>query len=107
MHAPPPSNRLSWSAWCVAAACGTYFCMYAFRKPFTAGLYGQSSLGDIDYKTALVTAQVLGYTVSKFLGIKIVAEVTPGRRVAWLLGLIAVAEVALVLFALTPAPFNI
>src|SRR5262249_50051465 len=49
----------------------------------------------------------LGYTLSKFLGIKVVAEVHPHRRAALLLGLIAAAQVALLLFGLTPAPFNL
>jgi hypothetical protein len=97
---------LSASAFCVAAAFGTYFCMYAFRKPFTAGTYADVTLWGIGYKTVLVTAQVLGYTVSKFLGIKVVSEVSPRRRAALLLGLVAIAELALLLFALTPPPFN-
>jgi hypothetical protein len=100
-------RRLSLSAWCVVAAFGTYFCMYAYRKPFTAGGYSDEAVWGAGYKTLLVTAQVLGYTLSKFLGIKLVAEVKPQRRVALLLALIAIAEVALLLFALTPAPFNI
>ncbi len=25
--------------WCLLASFGTYFCMYAFRKPFNTGLY--------------------------------------------------------------------
>src|SRR5262249_7490996 len=60
----------------------------------------------IGYKTVLVTAQVLGYTLSKFLRIKVVAEVQPHRRAALLLGLIAAAEASLLLFGLTPAPFT-
>ena len=98
--------RLSVSAWCVVAAFGTYFCMYAFRQPFKAGDYAETFLGKVDYKTIFVTAQVLGYTLSKFLGIKIVAEVQRQQRVVVLFALIALAEVALLLFALTPAPFN-
>jgi hypothetical protein len=98
---------LSLSAWCVVAAFGTYFCMYAFRKPFTAAGYKDVVVWGMGYKTVLVTAQVLGYTLSKFLGIKVVAEVQPHRRAALLLALIAAAEVALLLFALTPAPFNL
>ena len=40
------------SAFCIVAAFGTYFCMYAFRKPFTAGTFtGQTLLG-IEAKTA-------------------------------------------------------
>src|SRR5215470_15477696 len=81
---------LSLSAWCTLAAFGTYFCMYGFRKPFTAASYCDVVVRRMGYKTVLVTAQVLGYTLSKFLGIKVVAEVRPHRRVALLLGLIAV-----------------
>ncbi len=98
---------LSLSAWCVVAAFGTYFCKYAFRKPFTAAGYRNVIVWGMGYKTMLVTAQVLGYTLSKFLGIKVVAEVPPRRRVALLLGLIAAAGVALLLFGLTPPPWNL
>jgi hypothetical protein len=64
-------------------------------------------LWGIGYKTVLVTAQVLGYMLSKFVGIKVIAEVRPHRRAALVLGLIAAAEVALLLFGLTPVPFNL
>jgi hypothetical protein len=96
---------LALSAWCVAAAFGTYFCMYGFRKPFTAATFSGEKAG-VGLKTLLVTAQVLGYTLSKFLGIKVIAELPPRRRAALLLGLIAAAEAALVLFGLTPVPFS-
>src|SRR5262245_11692219 len=102
----PAGRGLSMSAWCVVAAFGTYFCMYAFRKPFTAGSYADESLWGVGFKTVLVVAQVLGYTLSKFIGIKAIAEVKPHRRVVMLLALIAVAELALFLFGLTPAPIN-
>jgi hypothetical protein len=81
--------------------------MYAFRKPFTAAGYKDVVLWGMGFKTVLVIAQVLGYTVSKFLGIKVVAEIHPHRRAALLLALIAVAELALLLFALTPPPWNL
>jgi hypothetical protein len=100
-------RELSLSAWCMVAAFGTYFCMYAFRKPFTAAGYQDVVVWGVDYKTVLITGQVLGYTLSKFLGIKIVAEVQPHRRAALLLGLIAAAGLALLLFGLTPAPYNL
>ncbi len=80
--------------------------MYAFRKPFTAGLYVDLTLAGIGYKTVLVVAQVAGYTLSKFLGIKIVSEVPPRRRPVRLLALIGGAEIALFCFGVTPAPFN-
>jgi hypothetical protein len=87
--------------WCVLAAFGAYACMYGFRKPFTA-----AGFGGAEAKAWLVTAQVLGYMLSKFIGIKIIAEMTAAGRARALLSLIAVAEVALLLFALTPAPFD-
>ena len=94
------------SLWCVVAAFGAYFCMYAFRKPFTAGTYADLSFLGLEFKTLLVITQVLGYTVSKFIGIKVIAEMEPRRRVVLFLALIGVAELALVLFGLTPAPWN-
>jgi len=94
------------SVWCIIAAFGTYFCMYFFRKPFTAGKYDGTALGQIDYKTALVASQAIGYTISKFLGIKFVAEITPQRRIAGIVLLILIAEAALLGFGLTPPPYN-
>lgn len=94
------------SAWCVAAAFGTYACMYGFRKPFTAGSYPGVD-GTQDLKVWLVAAQVIGYTISKFAGIRVIAEMRPERRTRTLLGLIAFAELALLGFALVPAPWNI
>lgn len=91
--------------WCVVAAFGTYACMYGFRKPFTAGAYLDDATG-VSYKVWLVTAQVLGYTVSKFIGIRVIAEMRPARRVWVLLGLVGAAELALLAFGLTPPPYN-
>lgn len=93
------------SAWCVIAAFGAYFCTYGFRKPFTGGQFA-TVIGGFSELTLLVIAQGLGYTASKFIGIKVIAEMTPGRRVATLLFLIGAAESALFFFALAPAPFN-
>ena len=63
---PRSSGRLGLSAWCLVAAFGTYFCMYAFRKPFTAAEYAGYGLWGWELKTMLVATQVLGYTISKF-----------------------------------------
>ena len=60
----------------------------------------------IDEKTLLVTAQVLGYTVSKFLGIRVIAETPPGRRAARIVSLVAAAELALLLFGVMPRPLR-
>ncbi len=90
--------------WSVVAAFGTYFCMYAFRKPFTAAAFSSMTSWGIAEKTLLVTAQVLGYTASKFLGIRVIAETPPQRRAGMIVALVVAAEVALLLFALAPQP---
>jgi len=89
------------------AAFGTYTCMYAFRKAFAAGTYTGHSYFHIDYKIWLVIAQVLGYTLSKFYGIRFIAEIKPGKRAKSILLLIGVSWLALLGFALIPAPYNI
>ena len=89
------------------AAFGAYTCMYAFRKAFVAGTYSGHQYFHIDYKVWLVIAQVLGYTISKFYGIRFIAEVKPGTRMRNILTLIGISWLALIGFALVPAPYNI
>ncbi len=92
--------------WATVAAFGAYFCMYGFRKPFTAAGYGDMVLWGLGYKTVLVTAQVFGYTLSKFIGIRVIAEMEPQRRAPLLLAFVSFAHLALLLFAVVPAPWN-
>lgn len=108
MNTPPGPfrSRLGVAAWAVTAAFGTYFCVYAFRKPFTAAAYSDSVWWGISLKSLLVSSQVLGYMLSKFIGIRVVAELHPSRRAAGILLLVGAAEMALVLFGLVPAPWN-
>lgn len=86
-----------------------YFSMYAFRKPFTAATFGAVAGWDfaLDYKIALVIAQVAGYALSKLIGVKVIAEMKAERRAAAIIVLIGVSWLALVLFAVTPAPWNV
>ncbi|MDV6030255.1 MAG: hypothetical protein F9B45_09130 [Phycisphaera sp. RhM] len=94
-----PRSRLLLAA---VAAFSTYFCMYAFRKPFTAGTYeGQELLG-MGLKSVLVISQLAGYMISKFVGIKVVSEMRRHRRAVAIVGLIVTAELALVGFAYAP-----
>jgi hypothetical protein len=83
-----------------------YACMYGFRKPFTAASYQNYTLFGMHYKVVLVIAQVIGYTLSKFLGIRVIASMQPEKRTRYILLLISIAWVALLLFALVPAPYN-
>ena len=89
----------------MATAFVAYFCMYAFRKPFAAGTYeGLSFFGtEVELKTAFVICQIIGYTLSKYLGVKICPEVVREKRAWMLVSLILSAELALLLFAVLPA----
>lgn len=97
------------TAFAVLAAFATYFCMYAFRKPFAVGTFKGAValplLPALDLKALYIIAQVIGYCASKFLGIKIVSEMPPERRALAIVACIGVSELALVLFGLTPAPW--
>ncbi len=102
-------QRSPWgvAVWSVVAAFGAYFCMYAFRKPFTAAAFDSTTLWGLGEKTVLVMAQVLGYMASKFIGIRVIAEMQPQRRAFGILLLIGLAETALLLFAVVPSPFHV
>ncbi|MEM6763498.1 MAG: DUF5690 family protein [Bacteroidota bacterium] len=91
----------------VFAAFGTYFCMYSLRKPFTVATFEDMTFMGVDYKIWLITIQVLGYMLSKFIGIKVISEMKASWRVFWMLILAGVAGLSLLLFAITPAPYNI
>lgn len=100
------NSKLFFIAWCMIAAFGTYFCMYAFRKPFTAGTYSGLSLWDIHYKSFLIISQVLGYMLSKFIGIKIISELKSSQRKKLIICLILFAEISLLFFGLVSHPYS-
>lgn len=104
---PEVMRHPAWTIWAMLAAFGTYFCMYGFRKPFTAATYGDETIAGMGLKTVLVTAQVLGYSISKFIGIKVISEMPPGSRAKTLIGLVVFGELALILFGIFPAPWNV
>ena len=83
-----------------------YACMYGFRKPFTAASYEGIHFFGISYKVVLVIAQVLGYMLSKFFGIRIIAGMDPSKRAGFIIKLILTAWISLLLFGLVPAPYN-
>jgi hypothetical protein len=101
------SSTAATAAWSVVAAFGAYFCTYGFRRPFTAASFGGAPVWGIGEKPLLVTAQVLGYTASKFLGIRVIAEAEPRRRAAGIVALAATAEAVLLLFGIAPSPLHV
>ncbi len=113
LHSQSLENKLAkspiWITSVYAALCsfGVYFCMYAFRKPFTAaGFDGMSFLG-MSYKIWLVIAQLIGYMLSKFYGIRFISGLDKTRRALSIVTLILIAWVALLFFAIVPVPYGI
>jgi hypothetical protein len=100
------SNTVLLNLWAVSAAFFTYFSMYMFRKPFTAASF-EDSLGDWDQKPLLLSAQVIGYLISKIIGVRVVSQMQPGKRAVVLIGLILLSHAALLLFAVVPAPWHV
>ncbi|MDN5213729.1 DUF5690 family protein [Fulvivirgaceae bacterium BMA12] len=89
------------------AAFGTYSCMYAFRKPFTVATFDAMVWLGIDYKIWLIFAQTVGYTLSKFYGVKFISEMGQNARSRAILMFILLSWLALLMFPLIPQPFNI
>lgn len=87
----------------IVSAFLAYTGMYAVRKSFLAAHYSDvvytSAIG---FKTILVISQLVGYMLSKFIGIKVVAETKPENRVWALLGLVSFGLLMLLLFAYVP-----
>ena len=87
----------------ISAAFLTYFSMYAFRKPFSVGLYNQDGFFGVDFKVLLILSQVLGYMFSKYIGIGVISGMLHNRRAWMIICLVMLAEGALFLFAVLPA----
>lgn len=93
--------------WLMMAAFLCYTGMYAVRKSFLAGQYLDSELWGLHFKTVLVISQVLGYMLSKFIGIKVIAELNPVRRTNMLVGLVTFGLLALLFFAVLPSGWKV
>jgi len=96
-----------------AASFAVYFCMYAFRKPFTAATYEGTALHlelfgrTLEPKTIFVIAQIVGYCASKYLGAKVCSEVRREHLGRALLAAIGLALAALLLFAVLPPALKV
>ncbi len=84
-----------------------YSCMYGFRKPYTVATYTNVFFLGISYKVCLVIAQVIGYMISKFIGIRFISAMQPAKRAYFIVLFIGLAWLSLLGFAIIPAPYNI
>ena len=55
--------------WAGGAALLSYSLVYMLRKPYTAAAFEDLEVFNMDYKVAVTIVQILGYVVSKFMGI--------------------------------------
>lgn len=83
-----------------------YSSVYAYRKPFTVATFDGLKFRGITYQSLLIISQVIGYMLSKFAGIKFIAELKTMGRFRSALLLVATAWLSLLFFALTPAPYG-
>lgn len=86
------------------AAFSAYFAMYAFRKPIAVATFEDVGLHPfgLDYKSALVIMQVIGYALSKLVGIRVIAAFGRRGRALAIITLIGLSWLALLGFALLP-----
>jgi len=84
-----------------------YSAVYAFRKPFTVGDYDNLKYYGISYQTLLIIAQVLGYMLSKFYGIKFISGLKKIGRWKTSFVLVGISWISLLIFAFVPPPFGV
>jgi hypothetical protein len=83
-----------------------YASVYAYRKPFTVATFDGIKFWNISYQTLLIISQVMGYMLSKFYGIKFIAELKRLGRWKTVLVLMGTAWASLLFFGLVPAPYG-
>ena len=93
--------------WAGGAALLSYSLVYALRKPFTAASFENAEFFDLDYKVVVTISQILGYVISKFIGIKLISELQHEERFKFILTSVLLAEASLILFGLLSTPFNV
>ena len=101
------SNKFSFGLYTALAAFLLYTCVYGFRKTFAVATFDGIEYLGVSYKVWLVVFQVMGYALSKFIGIKVVSELKSSSRFGGILIFTIIAGVSWLLFGLVPAPYNI
>src|SRR5688572_14538247 len=84
-----------------------YTFVYAFRKTFSVATFEGIIYAGISYKVWLVVFQVVGYALSKFVGIKVISELKASSRAIGILLMVGIAGISWLFFAMVPAPYNI
>lgn len=101
------SNAFSFTLYASVVSFCLYTCIFALRKTFGVATYDGLAYWGVDFKILMVTFQVIGYLISKFVGIKVVSEMKSTYRTRGILLMVSIASVSWFFFAVTPAPYNL
>ncbi len=101
------TNGFWFSLYAAGSAFCLYTCIFALRKTFGVATYDGLVLWDVSYKVWMVIFQVIGYMLSKFIGIKVVSELGAHSRAKGILLMVSIASISWLLFAIIPYPYNL
>lgn len=101
------TNGFWFSFYTAASAFCLYTCIFALRKTFGVATYEGMAVWGAEYKVWMVIFQVVGYMLSKFIGIKVVSELGAHARAKGILLMVSIASISWLFFAITPAPYNL
>lgn len=101
------TNTFWFTFYTAGAAFSLYTCVYVLRKTFSVATFDEQSFLSMDLKVWMVIFQVIGYAMSKFAGIKLIAELKAHFRFQGILLATSIAALSWLLFAITPMPYNI
>lgn len=101
------TNGFWFSFYAAGASFCLYTCIFSLRKTFGVATYEGFSFAGVDFKVWMVISQVIGYMLSKFIGIKVVSELGAHRRAKGILLMVSIASLAWLGFAITPLPYNL
>jgi MFS family permease len=98
--------QVATALYAAAVAFLSYASIYAYRKPFTVATFEGVRFWGVSYQTLLIISQGIGYMLSKFYGIKFISELKRLGRWRTSAALIGIAWLAMLVFALVPAPYG-
>ncbi len=102
-----PRSKFLFTLYTALIAFLLYTCVYGLRKTFAVATFDDVIYLGISYKVWLVVTQVIGYAMSKFIGIKVVSELKSSARAKGILIFSSIAAASWLLFGIVPAPYNI
>lgn len=100
-------NNWSLTAWACSLGFLSYLFFYPFRRAYAATVFENIFYFNLPLKTLIIIAQVLGFAVSKWLGVKIISEILPQNKFKSLVYFALFSAICMLLFGLVPAPYSL